>query len=108
MSLLEKFCTSGSEVDDCVGVDQGLILESGLDVERAVLDEDIGVIASCLFELVVAVHMSIIFSRIDKYWPRSHTQTRQLQLLSSTILDLRLRTRNPRRELDSSCDWVLS
>src|SRR5277367_1400293 len=30
----------GGEVDDCVGVDQGLVLESGLDVERAVLDED--------------------------------------------------------------------
>jgi hypothetical protein len=36
----------GGVIDDGDGVDQGLILESGLDVERAVLDEDVGVIAS--------------------------------------------------------------
>lgn len=50
-----------------VGVDQGLILESGLDMERAVLDEDVGVITSCLFESVVAVHTSVITTKIDKY-----------------------------------------
>ncbi len=56
LKQIGRACPGGSKVDDIVSIDQSSILESGLDDELAVFDEDVLVVEGCLLEFAVATN----------------------------------------------------